>query len=134
MNVSPLINITAENPAKAVNVTLPDGAGGRVTLTMYVSGSNELLGVSDLSLLENWIAQQRSESQVRTIGRDDVTDETRRDIKFFSNSPCWFEGCEKIRAAYEAEVAKLDAAKCKPCEKGALIRKYLQILKDAQRV
>jgi hypothetical protein len=59
-----------------------------------------------------------------------VTDEVKRNMKFFSeHSPCWFEGCEKLRELYKKEVTELESnGNCQGCQKGAVIRKYLQLV------
>lgn len=39
-------------------------------------------------------------------------------------APCYFEGCEEIREAYQAELNSIKG--CAPCQKGGLIRKYMK--------
>jgi len=44
-------------------------------------------------------------------------------MKFFTGAPCFFPGCEELRAAFKGEEQKL-AQDCPACERGALINKY----------
>ncbi len=46
-------------------------------------------------------------------------------MRFFSPaSPCFFEGCETLRAQYFSRVAELDKTACPACHKGELVRWY----------
>jgi hypothetical protein len=134
MLISPLIELGPGNPVKPVTVKLDTGNPELASMQMYVSSRNELIGVSDPKLLRQWLDKHTAAQveQTKVLNAGNVPDATKRDIRFFSGAPCWFEGCEEIRADYESELAKLDEAKCKPCEKGALIRKYLKILAEKQ--
>lgn len=134
MKVSPLIKLGPDNPVKPVVVKLDIGKGELTNLTMYVSSNNELVGVSDMDTLAAWLQHQNlpSGEQIRVIDKNSIPDSTKRDIKFFSDSPCWFEGCEELRTQYQDELTKLESANCKSCEKGALIRKYLKLLAERQ--
>ena len=48
------------------------------------------------------------------------------------NGPCFFEGCEEIKAAFDAEKKRLMKGKktCSACEVAPLIRKYLDRIYD----
>jgi hypothetical protein len=60
-----------------------------------------------------------------------VSAEERKVLSFFVDSaPCWFEGCDELRAKYQDEVAKLGAG-CPSCQKGAVIRKYQDLVRRA---
>jgi hypothetical protein len=63
----------------------------------------------------------------------EIDESTKRDIKFFSASPCWFDGCEDLRVEHAKELEKLKSLNngCDRC-KGALVRKYLKLVKEAQ--
>ena len=51
--------------------------------------------------------------------------------KFFSiESPCWFEGCDELRKQYLEEKKVLDESDCPSCKRGALNRKYLNLIHD----
>jgi hypothetical protein len=58
-----------------------------------------------------------------------ISDTDRRILGFFSPStPCWFQGCEELRKQYQVEEGALDA-NCPDCQKGAIIRKYQDLVK-----
>lgn len=45
---------------------------------------------------------------------------------------CWFEGCEELRAKYEAEYAAAGGAGgCTACQKNKIMRKYARLVKEA---
>jgi hypothetical protein len=46
-------------------------------------------------------------------------------FKFFTDTPCWFAGCEDLRKAYEAEIEDAGGESCTGCQKGAITRKYV---------
>lgn len=47
-------------------------------------------------------------------------------LRFFSpHQPCWFPGCEKMRARYEQDVVAAGGKNCPGCQKGAIIRAYM---------
>jgi hypothetical protein len=51
-------------------------------------------------------------------------------LTFFTDSaPCWFDGCEELRAQYNAELEARGGETCPGCKKGAIIRKYMMILR-----
>jgi len=55
-----------------------------------------------------------------------VSEELRAILPFFSsNTACWFEGCEELRAAHKLDLenSKQDGV-CTSCVEGDLIRKY----------
>lgn len=48
---------------------------------------------------------------------------------FIDSIPCWFNGCEQIRDAYNKELKiTMDSksSKCSDCKKGPILRKYLR--------
>lgn len=58
-----------------------------------------------------------------------VSPEERKILGFFVDStPCWFENCEELRAKYKAEIENL-GSECPACQKGAVIRKYQDIIR-----
>jgi hypothetical protein len=59
-----------------------------------------------------------------------VTPAEQEVFKFFSkHSPCWFEGCNELRASFALEESELPKD-CPACHRGALIRKYLPKVKE----
>lgn len=56
-------------------------------------------------------------------------------IPFFGLGPCWFEGCEELRADYRKEKDKLAKAsksgQCSDCDLGALQAKYSLRVRNA---
>lgn len=55
----------------------------------------------------------------------------RKVLSFFVDStPCWFEGCTELRDRYQAELTKL-GTNCPTCQKGAVIRKYQDLVRRA---
>ena len=65
-----------------------------------------------------------TDDQGRTI-IDSVPQKEQEVISFFvPGKPCWFPGCEALRAEYAAELAAIGGANCTNCQQGALIRKY----------
>lgn len=48
---------------------------------------------------------------------------------FIDSIPCWFNGCEQIREAYNNELKRTVDSKqsqCSDCKKGPVLRKYLR--------
>lgn len=65
-----------------------------------------------------------------------VPDETIKLMSFFSEAPdfeCWFGGCEGLRKQYLADLEEAGGASCPDCKRGAIIRKYMPIVRDAIR-
>lgn len=51
-------------------------------------------------------------------------------MAFFSlKKPCFFEGCEELRAKYKAEVDAIPPS-CADCSKGRIISKYKDIVRE----
>jgi hypothetical protein len=68
-----------------------------------------------------------------TIDPTSITDEYKKMTLFFSDdTPCWFAGCEELRARYAAETKKGDA-KCEGCELAHVYRKYALLALHAVR-
>lgn len=60
-----------------------------------------------------------------------VSAEERKILGFFTDTtPCWFPSCEELRAKYKAEIDAL-APGCPGCQKGAVIRKYQDLVRRA---
>jgi hypothetical protein len=58
-----------------------------------------------------------------------VSNATATAMRFFSTeSPCWFEGCEELRAKYAQELESIGGDACPACKRGALTRKYLPMV------
>lgn len=54
-------------------------------------------------------------------------------MRFFSHEqPCYFVGCEQLRAKFQTERAAVAAGGCPTCaDQGELLRKYILLVKDA---
>jgi hypothetical protein len=62
----------------------------------------------------------------------EVSDVDKEVFRFFSpHQPCWFEGCEKLREQYQAELDKRGGSACPSCEKGVVIRMFVPKIKKA---
>ncbi len=117
---------------RAVKMKLPAEDGKFRDIYLLVTHDNVLHSVSDPGALAAWLPTlpaMKTANQPNPVQIDDVT---KRDIKFFGTGPCWFGGCDELRVEYQAELQKLEAANCKSCERGALIRKYLKLIAAAQ--
>lgn len=110
----------------------PDGSTAKAII--FCDADGFVSGVSNLGLLVDW-SQRRNTPAIDTQAPLVITDEVKHNMRFFSDhTPCWFPGCEKLRESYKAELAKMEAnGDCKGCEKGALIRKYIQLVGLAQK-
>ena len=107
-------------------------SGERHALQLLVNTDNELIGVSNPQLLRRWL-DSRAPQPHNVLSASNITEIQRRDVRFFGETPCWFEGCEELREAYKAEKAALEAKPdCKNCETSALMRKYFKKVADAQ--
>lgn len=65
-----------------------------------------------------------------------IPDETIKIMSFFTeaeNYDCWFTGCEKLRAQYKADIEAAGGEGCTDCKRGAIIRKYMPMVRDAVR-
>lgn len=64
-----------------------------------------------------------------------LSPELRKAMDFFSDKiDCWFDGCEELRENYKEDLKALKAdGKCKGCDKGALIRKYQDLIREAMK-
>jgi len=52
-------------------------------------------------------------------------------MPFFSKeTPCFFDGCEEMREAYYAELQSRGGDGCPGCVRGAINRKYIQLVRD----
>jgi hypothetical protein len=61
----------------------------------------------------------------------EISDRDREVLKFFSKyQPCFFKGCEELRAKYNTEIEKLAEQNCPACQKGAVMRRYMKIIND----
>lgn len=99
---------------------------------MFLNEDGELKGFSHPDIMAHWT--QRFE--VHKVETASITAEQARDVRLFvETQPCWFEGCEELRAAYfrEIEEAKQRNPGCKTgCEKSPIMRKYLKLAAEAQ--
>jgi len=60
-----------------------------------------------------------------------IDDRTKQAMSFFTDAPCWFEGCEELRTQYKKDLeAQQSGTGCKTC-KGAIYRKYIKKVTDA---
>ena len=50
--------------------------------------------------------------------------------KFFTATPCWFEGCEDLKKSYNEQLTDL-GDDCRNCDKGALMRKMIPHIRKA---
>lgn len=110
---------------RVISIKIP-GEAGDTPVSLIVDDQNRLTGALNIEALRRWAAVNHDSPSAKTAVPDDLT---KRDIRLFTNTPCWFEGCEELRRAYEGEVQRINskADGCKPCEKGAIIRKYLKL-------
>lgn len=97
----------------------------------------KLISVSDPIKLQRWLTKLITQhSALYAIPSNElvVTPVAKRDIRFFGDTPCWFEGCEELRSQYKRELEDLrkEDKYCKGCDKGGLMRKYLQLLQEMQ--
>jgi len=84
----------------------------------------ERSGLQDLGVTYSTDEQGR-----RTISN--VDDRTKQALSFFTDAPCWFEGCEELRARYQEERAEQESETgCRTCV-GSLYRKYMRKVMDA---
>lgn len=129
----PMPQIAKPLALRAVTLLLKAG-GKETTARLYVDQTGTLIGAQNIEALKNWLHGQL-EYDPGTITPAQVTDEVKRDIRLFTNSPCWFDGCEELRQQYEAEIAEMLKANpnCKGCEKGAVMRKYLALAAEKQK-
>jgi len=87
--------------------------------------SEELLPTEAPTIGTSATIDAKGHRVITAIGDDD-----RRILGFFSpTTPCWFPGCVALREKYTAEIATL-AAGCPDCQKGAVIRKYQELVKQ----
>lgn len=62
-----------------------------------------------------------------------IPDKEQQLFRFFGKeTPCWFDGCEELRAQYAAEIANLGDT-CPTCMQGAIIRKYRDKVEEMTR-
>jgi len=86
--------------------------------------SEELMPEDTPNMETTATVDARGHRVVTNISADD-----RRILSFFSPAtPCWFPACVELREKYTAEIAALTAG-CPECQKGAIIRKYQELVK-----
>ena len=110
---------------RAVTLTLD---ASRLILSETLGSKPAPIATSDEGreqhLLLRGVAFHKDENG-RTI-IDSVPAREQEVISFFSlGKPCWFEGCEELRAEYQKEYEGIGGANCQACDHGALIRKYM---------
>jgi hypothetical protein len=117
---------------RKLNVTRVEGA----TITpSEASSDGRQLPQDDERLLSSDLGMRVERNEDGGMTLKSIDGKTREIMPFFSKVPCWFRGCEELRAKYEAEVeAKIDAAtqegrECRDCETGEVMRKYIRILR-----
>lgn len=60
-----------------------------------------------------------------------ISPEMRQIVRFFvASDPCWFTGCESLRAEYNAELQTIGGEDCTSCQQGDLTRKYMLLIKE----
>lgn len=74
--------------------------------------------------------QKTTETGGYQLDASSVTPEMKKLLLFFiPNEPCWFAGCEDLRAQYKREFDAVGGENCSSCASGELTRKYLLRLK-----
>ncbi len=114
------------------------------TCQFMIGSDGKLMGVAGIDILKEWLGTQVDSDPknvpTTTLGSNpspsqvQLNEAAKKNIKFFGSAPCWFEGCDELRAQYQSELDALQnrTTGCKPCEKGALMRKFLLLLEQAQ--
>jgi hypothetical protein len=60
-----------------------------------------------------------------TLSANTISDKLRIVTPFFSEAPCWFDGCAELRANYQKELELMRTdPNCPECAEGDLMRKY----------
>lgn len=78
----------------------------------------------ETNLIRRGVAFHKDE-QGRTV-IDSIPAREQEIISFFSlTKPCWFEGCEELRAEYQKAYEAIGGANCQACDHGALIRRFM---------
>lgn len=62
---------------------------------------------------------------------DSVAPQEQEAISFFGERPCWFPGCEELRALFKAEKEAAGGSECSGCDEGAIIRKFLPVVRES---
>lgn len=132
---------------KALPVKLAAGDSPQ-TVHLLLNESNELQEVTNPAFLRRWLEAKYptveylsppSEISLGGVAGEQqrattVTPELQRNMQFFGEGPCWFDGCDEMREKYHEEMDALEnrPGGCRNCDKGALIRKYLAKVAAAQ--
>jgi hypothetical protein len=110
---------------------------------IMIDNEGKLVGVAGLDVLRRWLETQTDTdpkdlstialTATPTSARIQLSEAAKKNIKFFGHGPCWFEGCEQLRAEYQNELTAMQARAegCRGCEKGVLMRKYLELVEAA---
>lgn len=111
---------------RVTKFTLPCGE----EVQLYLDMSGILIGVKNIRGLKEHLETALEHDYVAPQPLE-VDSNLKRDIRLFSPSiPCWFEGCEKLRADYLKEVQESDCEL--GCQKGPIMRKYLHLAAEIQ--
>lgn len=67
----------------------------------------------------------------RVVQQGSIPEELKQILKLFvPEEPCWFEGCEELRAAHARDLAAAGGENCTECTEGDLNRKYMLLASD----
>jgi hypothetical protein len=109
-------------------------AGDRQLWALEVDSHKTIVSETPVESQEQGIESLGVTYKTGVDGRRTITgvdDRTRQALAFFTSEPCWFEGCEELRAKYQADLeAQQTGDGCKTC-KGVLYRKYIKKVLDA---
>lgn len=110
---------------------------------LHLGDGKYLVGVTGKDFLLPWIKDQpeaaprgvNAVAPAAGVPPTYLKESHKRNIKLFGKEPCWFPGCAELREQYSQELAALEqAGGCKGCEKGVLMRKYLDRAEELQNL
>lgn len=133
----------------AFKVSLPDGGEERVVL--YLDSSRNLVHARNHEALRQWLGLRDTAAAPALPTRlpparpgeipgiryhvtpegvkvvDSVDPVTQQAMLFFTGSPCFFDGCAGLKAAYLKDLERIQGADgtCSDCDLGDLKRKYI---------
>jgi hypothetical protein len=112
-------------PVVVMNTRTPLFGGGYRDIQMIFSTDGTYLGERELS------KEAREQVKMAAAEKAQTTqNELQIIMPFFGSGPCFFDGCDKLREAYKAELEKMGGEKCTACARGSLNRKYIAIVKQ----
>lgn len=93
--------------------------------TVVVRGSGFVVH-EDCKPLDVMAAVTLPEGTDTLPGQDLATEEDARRMRLFNDAaPCWFPGCQEMRARYAQDLDRLPP-ECPACEIGNIMRRYLR--------